>query len=37
MPVVTPSLNPRTALMVIEDALRLTNSVGVDQTLTADE
>lgn len=37
MPVVTPSLNPRTALMVIEDALGLTNSVGVDQTLTADE
>lgn len=37
MPIVTPSLNPRTALMVIEDALGLTNAVGVDQTLTADE
>lgn len=29
--------SPSTALTIIEDALGLTNSVGVDQTLTADE
>lgn len=29
--------SPSTALQIIEDALGLTNSVGVDQTLTADE
>lgn len=29
--------SPTTALTLIEDALGLTNSVGVDQTLTADE
>lgn len=29
--------SPTTALQIIEDALGLTNAVGVDQTLTADE
>lgn len=40
MPVVLlpfPPLTARTALQVIRDALGLTNAVGVDQTLTADE
>src|SRR4051812_40459978 len=40
MPVVLlPSvpLTARTALQLIRDALGLTNAVGVDQTLTADE
>src|SRR5436190_12327085 len=40
MPVVLlpfPPLTARTALQLILDALALTNSVGADQTLTADE
>ena len=38
MPVIlSPGAQVRTALSIIEDALALTNSVGVDQTLTADE
>ena len=40
MPVVLlpfPPLTARTATQLIRDALGLTNSVGVDQTLTADE
>ena len=40
MPVVLlpfPPLTARSALLLIRDALGLTNAVGVDQTLTADE